>query len=293
MNSLIDMPPMLKDGNNADLVAMRNYLIRLAQSLTAVENAPGTSGTYVTTAQGKQIFTPGSGGSSGGGVSQRTIEDIRANARKLQALIIKTANDLGADIASGDSYVLSYTGAQDNGLDAVMKSAYVAKSEFGTFTEEIDRRIENTAKDTVESYGYQSLIESAQETADGAAELIMNYSTVIDGQIRRGIVLDPDTGDYVTGIAISQNLQFTGQEITKDDGNTYYYLSSGQTFGLYTATGWQFWIDGTKRGWYSSVDGALHISKLYIENSIQFGATAIIYIESSGRFGIRHLGGST
>jgi hypothetical protein len=80
----------------------------------------------------------------------------------------------------------------------------------------------------------------------------------------------------VTGIAISQNLRFAGECGPSDqhnpgDGYTYYYLESGQTFGLYTSTGWQFWIDGYKKGWFNSVDGMLHVANIIVEVSMQIG----------------------
>jgi len=95
--------------------------------------------------------------------------------------------------------------------------------------------------------------------------------TEINGQIRRGIVTDPSTGEVVTGIAISQSLRFTGEIERGEDGAEYYRLASGQTFGLYTATGWQFWIDGCKKGWYDSVDGMLHIANVAVEDKLQLG----------------------
>ena len=148
-------------------------------------------------------------------------------------------------------------------------SLYVAKSDFGTYTETINSTIEATARGVVDSYNYSSAIESMQDSIG----LIQNYFTNVAGEIRRGIVLDPTTNQYVTGIAISQDLKFAGECGPSDqnnpgDGYTYYYLTSGQTFGLYTSTGWQFWIDGHKTGWFDSEDGMLHVAKVYIEEKL-------------------------
>ena len=210
------------------------------------------------------------------GDNTANLAQIQKNAKELKALIIKTAQGLGATdeelaglIAAGDNHVMSYADSRVESLS----SMYVAKSDFGTFQETIETQIEATAKAMIESYDYESSINSVQEGID----LLQNYYTAINGEIRRGIILDPETGDYVTGIAISQNLQFSGECGPADpknpgDGYTYYYLNSGQTFGLYTSTGWQFWIDGQKRGWFSSTDGMLHVSNILVENTLQIGA---------------------
>ena len=73
------------------------------------------------------------------------------------------------------------------------------------------------------------------------------------------------------------------------DGYTYYYLNAGQTFGLYTSTGWQFWIGGVRRGWFSSEDSMLHVSNIVVENRLQLGADWEITTE--GGLGLRWIGG--
>lgn len=151
-------------------------------------------------------------------------------------------------------------------------SLYVAQSEFGTFQETIQTTITNTARGVVESYDYGSSIESMQDSIG----LMQRYYTSINGEIMRGIIQDPETGEYVTGIAIAQSLKWSAEcgdddEHNPGDGYTYYYLNSGQTFGLYTSVGWQFWIDGYKKGWFNSEDGMLHVASVYIEATLQFG----------------------
>ena len=74
-----------------------------------------------------------------------------------------------------------------------------------------------------------------------------------------------------------------------EDGADYYQLSSGQTFGLYTSTGWQFWINGWKKGWYDSVDGMLHIANVAVENALQLGGQWQL-VNSDG-LGIKYTGG--
>ena len=257
----VEKPPMTSGNNTQDVAAIRDYLFRLARTLEPISEGPGVVEVVGYNAQGQPISSP----ASGTGNSKDNIEAVRKNAEELKALIIKSANELQGDIETGDNGVISYV----DGKADVYNSLYVAKSEYGQFTESITAQIENTARGVVESYEYGAAIQSMQDNID----LVQNYLTSVNGEIRRGIVLDPDTNQYVTGIAISQALVFEGECGPSDshnpgDGYTYYYLSSGQTFGLYTSTGWQFWIDGYKKGWYSSTDGMLHIKNVYVEDTL-------------------------
>lgn len=176
--------------------------------------------------------------------------------------------ELQAMIEAGDIASQEYCDRKVESLHSV----YVAASEYGTFKEEINTTIETTARNTVESYDYGARIDSL----DQRTELMQKYLTAIDGEIRRGIVEDPASGEYVTGIAISQNLKFSGEcgkddPNNPDDGYIYYYIDEHQTFGLYTSTGWQFWIDGYRRGWFNSLDNMLHVANIVVENVLQIG----------------------
>lgn len=271
-----EMPPMLSGSVAQNIANLRAYLVRMVNELNDVATA-ASDGTAIAAAPSVQkAMTAAS--------KDKTAEDIRKNAESLKSLIVKTANELAEKITSGDSSVMHYA---DERVDT-LSSVYVAQSEFGTFQENIQAQITATARGVVESYDYDSAIESAQDDI----EALRRYYTSIDGEIRRGIVQDPETGEYVTGIAISQNLQFSGECAPGDsnnpqDGYTYYYLSSGQTFGLYTSTGWQFWIDGVRRGYFNSEDGVLHISRVQAEESMQFGDSWLI--TSAGGFGMRKI----
>lgn len=261
-----EKPPMLGGDMRKDLIALRDYLFRMARGLEEVSTAgmPGSNVKVVGyDAAGRQMITGG-----GGDASSKDVDEIRKNAEELKSIIIKSAENMRALITDGDNTVIRYVDSKSEEYN----SLYVARSEYGTFTETINNRIETGARGVVESYNYGSAIESLQADID----LVQAYFTNVSGEIRRGIVLDPTTNQYVTGIAISQNLRFSGECGPSDannpgDGYTYYYLTSGQTFGLYTSTGWQFWIDGYKRGYFNSEDGMLHVTVIYVEEKIVHG----------------------
>jgi len=244
MAGFSELPPVLRGSEQMQLAALREYLVRLVRGLDQVESAAVRQST-VAAWSGEEAATR----------DRKTIEQVRGQAVALKSLIIKTADQVTAEY--------------DRQIEE-LRSLFVAESEFGQYKEIIQTQIETTARGIVESYDYREEIDAAQDELT----LLRRYTTAIRGEIRRGMIEDPDhPGTVVTGIAISQNLQFTGVTQTGEDGYTYYELESGQTFGLYTSTGWQFWIDGTKKGWFSSLDGMLHVANIVVEQSLQLGSS--------------------
>ena len=244
----LELPPMAQGTAEQQLAALRDYLVRMAQSLDPVS---GSS---------ERILAEARKGADK--AQEKAVKDIRARAASLKALILKTADEITA-----------YT---DSKAEA-FASLYVAKSEYGSYYNQIETQVEQTARDTVESYHYTEAIQALD-----------TYMTELNGQIRRGVIEDPETHEVHLGIAISEQLFFTGQTQT-EGGLTYYELSPGQTLGLYTSTGWQFWINGAKRGWFSSEDSMLHVSNIVVENRLQLGSGWEIV--STGGFGLRYIGG--
>lgn len=264
-----EKPPMLSGNQQADLVAMRDYLFRLASGLNDVA---------LSSVDTQRVTYDSKGRATVSTEAAVTIDQIRKNATELRDLIIKSADEV-------TEYVDSKTEEYN--------SMYVAQSDYGTFVENINTTIENTARGVVESYNYQGTIDAVSD----AVSVLQSYMTNINGEIRRGVVLDPSTNEYVTGIAIAQSLRFQAEmsggaaAALPDDGYVYYELSSGQTFGLYTSTGWQFWIDGYKKGWFNSEDGMLHVANVYIENILQIGDSWQVFASVTGdEFEIKYIG---
>lgn len=244
----VERPPILQGSAEQQLAALRDYLFRLAGSLETVQSAP-----VFTAGAMSQAGTGGISG-SGSGTSAATEEKIRQNARELRALIIKTANTITAEM---DSREESYYGD------------FVARSDIGTFEQEWKMEAETTARSVVESFQQTSVVNVSSDQL----EEFQKYVEQINGEIRRGFLDDPDhPGETIFGIAISSHLQFTS-EVQTHKGYEYYELTSGQTFGFYTSTGWQFWIDGRKAGWFDITDGFLHVANIYVENQVYFGDT--------------------
>jgi len=260
-----EKPPLLTGQGSRDLANLRDYLFRMSQSLTDVTEG-AVSVSY--DAQGRQVITPK-------GTADEALEAIRANASELRSLITKSAETVVAEM---DAREEEYNGR------------YLAISQFGTFEENLDARIATNARGVVESYNYSATISSMQDVLD----LYQGYFTQINGEIRRGLVEDPDhPGSYVIGIVISQECEFSTAAISHDDpnypgdGQEYWYVEPNQTFGLYTSTGWQFWINGVKRAWLSSEDSMLHVSNIVVEESLIGGNWKMTF---SGGFGLKYVG---
>ena len=252
---MFELPPKLIGDEVEQLTALRDYLVRMAQSLdTNVEKV------VVQTVESAVARAGTTGYGGGGGTANVENNEVK----RLKSLIIKTADNIQVSI---------------DRINTVLEMTYLAQSDFGTYREYIKRDIDETAQATVERF------DAEMETISAELDRFMEN---IRGEIRRGIIEDPDhPGSYIMGIAIAQELRFTGNT-TEDAGLTYYELAPHQTFGFYTSTGWQYWIDGAKRGWFNSEDGMLHVENVAVEQSLMLGAGWLM--TATGGFGLRYVG---
>ena len=268
-----ELPPILNGNALQQLAALRDYLVRIAQdSESEIMEAVAANPKSV-----REAVVQG-GGDGTGGFGTGTAEDAAKRAAALRALIIKTAEESW----DRDNVLTESVGD----LSYEMRQSYLARSEFGEYQQEVLLLIEATARQIVESYGYLEMIQATDAELGEMGDTLAQYQTEIWGQIRRGFLEDPETHQTVLGIAISQQLQFTGQEMT-DGGWVYYELSPGQTLGLYTSTGWQFWVNGRKVGWFDSSDGMLHTVSQVVEEEIRMGDW--IWTKAGG-LGIKYVG---
>ncbi len=172
-------------------------------------------------------------------------------------------------------------------LSHTMRADYVALSDFGAYAQQVTADIDANARAITETHNYAELVSAA--AAAGVRGELTQYMSRVDGQIRRGFIADPDDpGSYVYGIAVSQKLRFTGATRTVD-GELCWELDGAQTFGLYTSTGWQFWVGGRKIGWFDSADGMLHVTQMAAEQELRLGADWLV--TGAGGFGVRCIGG--
>ncbi len=260
---MYEYPPILTGSARQQLQALRDYLVRMARTLETAEQAQAAT-------------NPAAAGTAAAAREKKAEEDklaaVRKNAANLRALVEKTAG-------RAEALALELGGVRQE-----MESEYLARSDFGDYMEQVQTSFVTTARGVVESYDFASLIEAVS----GRTEELDLYLSSIRGEIRRGLITDPETGETVMGIAIAENLQFTGQ-VHEEDGLKYYELAPGQTLGLYTATGWQFWVNGSKRGWFDARDGRLHVISEVIEDELCLGGEWAV--TQMGGLGIKYVGG--
>ena len=249
---MIDYPPILQGSTFLQLQSLRDYLVRMAEELQTVSMA-------TTDAAARPTETIS-------GYKKEIDKAVEDNSAALKSLITKTAAVI------------------QNHVDAIsteLHTYYLAASEFGTYQEQVAAQFTATASNVTEAYNLASTTSASHNT----------FMKDIQGEIRRGLINDPDTGERVVGIAISQKLRFdeNGLGWLDDDNNYYAPLASAQTFAIYTSTGWQYWIDGRKVGWFASDDSSLHANAAVIGNSLQVG-TNWVFQEDGNGFGVRFIG---
>ncbi len=247
---IYELPPVLSGPPQQQIAALRDYLVRMAQSLQTAQDL-----TEKRTASGISR------------AKTAAAADAARQAASLKSLIVKTAGVIRSSIEE---------------LETELHSSYVAESEFGEYREYAEGRFTQTASDITEAFN-----RSAQIRTD-----LLDFRSSIQGEIRRGLIEDPETGEENIGIAISRKLYFETNGIPYVDtmGNIYPRLLPAQSFGLYTATGWQYWINGQKVGWFDSLDSSLHLRTVTVNESISIGDSWKIMQHPGGGFGVRYVG---
>ena len=255
---MTEYPPILTGTAQQQIAALRDYLVRRARAQD--ESAPGT---------GEQTAAPGSGPLrlDSPGTASPAAAPVPEDAA-LRALIVKTADSVRHQVEL---------------LSESLHEDYLARSDFGEYQEQMDLAIRATARQIVESYDYDARLRASDESLG----LLRQSVTSLHGQIRRGLIRDPETGEIAFGIAVAEELRFTGSTVTAE-GQSYGELAPGQTLGLYTASGWQFWCNGSKRGWFDASDGQLHVRSLAAEQEQRLGTDWLL--TAAGGFGIRYTG---
>ena len=262
---MTEYPPILSGTALEQIAALRDYLVRRArEDDSALASPSGGSGAAQAVPEGAALSAAALASPSGG--SGNPGADRGAAA--LRALVVKTADTVQRQVD-----LLAHSLHED----------YLARSDFGAYQEQIDLAIRMTARQIVESTDYASRLTAADRRLGELASAM----TDLRGEIRRGLIADPETGELCFGIAVAESLRFTGQTVTQD-GVRYEVLAPGQTLGLYTASGWQFWCGGSKRGWFDSADGQLHVRSLTAEQELRLGADWVL--TPTGGFGVRYVG---
>ena len=252
---MTEYPPILSGTALQQIAALRDYLVRRTRAAEGEESAAlAPQNREATRAASPQLSAPAAAALDA--------------APALRALVVKTADTVLHQVEL---------------LSRSLRENYLALSDFGAYQEQLDLAIRATARQIVESYDFSSRLSAAEAREGELGEELRQ----LRGQIRRGWIQDPETGEIAFGIAVSEDLRFTAASVT-ENGQRYEVLAPGQTLGLYTASGWQFWMNGSKRGWFDASDGQMHVGSLAVEQELRLGGDWLC--TAAGGFGIRCLG---
>lgn len=233
----LNPPPALRGAQAQQLEQIRSYLFIISDQLNQALNNL-TEDNFAKEVQ--DALT-----------SERTKnEDTRQNVSDsygdLKSLIIKTASSVRAEMDL---------------ITTTLQSNYVAKSDFGTYTENINTQITQTAAGVKTAI---DAIESVQGQVNSGDAELEEYISKTAGYILQGIV-GYDGANPIIGIAIGQDLTTTGMKTTIN-GKEYAEIDKTQNMSVWTTQKLSFFISGTEVAYFSN--GALHVGNIEVGNKI-------------------------
>ena len=170
---MVEYPPILRGDSRNQLAALRDYLVRLARSLE--EGA-------LTVSTGTGNGTGSGRAAASGNANPAQVSASTENEARLRALIVKTANTVREEVER---------------LGLELHGDYLALSDFGSYRETMQAQFEATARQVVESYDFEGELEALNQRFGGVDSAL----TSLRGEIRRGVITDPETGETVPGTA--------------------------------------------------------------------------------------------
>lgn len=246
----IETPPILSGGTEAQLRQVYSYLFRLSEYLNLALGQLQSE-----TKAAASVSVPQS---AADGETAKTYNELRA-------LIVNTAELVRREMDT---------------VETRLHGVYEAIStQWGSFRENVDTVITETAHDVVRQYNYDAVLETLQTQAAGFAQ----YRLQTEGFIRQGFVEYNQQGLPILGIAIGQNL--TGNTVIID-GQEYEQFDSGQSCAFYTAEKVSFRINGQEVAYVSN-------RKLYIGDMEVTGHVVLNHwmLTTHDGFAIKWVGG--
>lgn len=178
---------------------------------------------------------------------RRTVDE---SAAALKALIIKTANVVQSHV---------------DVLELLLRSDYLAISDFGTFREQIESRLQATAESITATYDYaaqiqaslQQGLEDLESSSQAADDALRAYLVETTGYIKQGII-GYNGAVPIIGIAIGQDIRTTGTATV--DGQEYEIINTSSNMTTWTTEKMSFYVNGVETAYFSN--GALHVNKI-------------------------------
>ena len=225
MMNNIPTPPALTGSEMQQLLQMRSYLFRISEMLNAALSEQNV--TIQTVVDQQQS-----------GVTKESLEkENTSQYNRLKSLIVKTADEVESEIVR---------------VETEIRQQYIAKSEWGTYEENIQQQMVTTAENVVQSFGYDAALNEVRE---GVADFEA-YKLKTDGYIQSGIIGYDDDGLPVIGIAIGQDLKSKEVEI---GGEVYVEIDMTKNLATYTSERITFWQNGVEVAYISNSEMGITI----------------------------------
>lgn len=247
-------PPGLRGDEKSQLVQMHSFLFRLTEQLNA---ALLQTDERITAAEKVTGLTRAETGGSPPLTEQYT---------SLKSLIVKTAHAVQTEMDI---------------ITANLRRDYIAKSEWGTYEENLRADFEATAEGVIEEYGFAAKIESL----DSQAADFDSFITETSGYIKRGIIGYNDDSSPIFGIAIGQDLKSTTVTV---NGVEYEEIDTTKNLATYTATGITFWQNGQEVAWFTNSE--LVCNNISVNSRLRLGGKW--EISHTSGFSIKWIGGA-
>lgn len=255
MGVKIESPPILSGQAEVQIKEMSSYLFRLAEMLNVALNNLNENN-FSSAAEVK---------SKSKSPNTQSI-DAAASYNELRGLINNTAQIVNVEIEK---------------ISSKLEQQYLAmSSDWGTFQENISSTIEATAESIVESYNYDSELQTLQEEAAGFSA----YKISTEGYIRRGFIDYDENNVPIVGIAIGQGLKATAVTI---NGTEFQQIDGTSSCAFYTADRVSFRINGQEVAYISN--RKLYIGDVEITGSVVLGSKW--QISTNSGLTIRWIGG--
>ena len=250
MQTYIPQPPSLKGDERAQLEQMYRYLYKMSEQLNTALAV--TDREYQIVVQTKSGSAPGS--------ESPISPQLDAQYRELRSLIIKTADIVNQQM---DKTIKQLNGK----FEAI-------SSEWGTFEQNIERKIVETAEATIDSFDYSEKIHGIEKTVlDG----VTSYAIESLGYIKRGIIGFDDENFPIYGIAVGTELK---EKTVEKDGKTYQQIDTTKRIATYTSDAITFWRNDVAIARFSGDE--LYVTRAEITQQIRLGDWFFSVAESGG-----------
>ena len=222
-------PPSRPQGSATEqLERLYSYLFRMTEELNLALTGVESSGRDM-------LYKAVSGeGKTSGKVPSTTAEAYQ----QLKAMVVKTATDVTSNIRK---------------MVTEISQAYVAQSEYGTYSEYLNAIIEASAG------GLAATWDSENKLVVPQSGVFDEYTAVSKLYMKLGIVGENEDGTLEAGVVIGTDLQ----KVTVDGRD---YITSQNVYSVLTSDSLSFWQNGVKKAKVSLTD--FFVEKMYVEEVV-------------------------